>query len=124
MRDPLIKAADRCGGWDTRGDAPVSEPVSLPASPIGGLSCLCLRALEGDIAQSSPVPVICTSVVESSAGHGYGAASAGRAGATELRKGTRTDSSISSYMILTASSSSAGSGGAVSQDSDTRRSRT
>jgi len=65
-----------------------------------------------------------TSVMFSSDDQGLARDSERRGGATELRKGTRTDSSMSSYMILTARSSSAASGGVNSVGRDNNRSRT
>jgi hypothetical protein len=60
------------------------------------------------------------SVIDSFEVQGLATVSGPRDGATELRNGTRTDSSISSKMILTAGSSAAGSGGRSVQGSDNR----
>jgi hypothetical protein len=78
---------------------------------MGGVSSLWLRALDGDSDRSSREPAIYVSIMDSFDVHGLPKDSGGRTGATELRNGTSTDSSISSKMILTAGSSSAGSGG-------------
>ncbi len=83
--------------WDWRegrGDDPSAdgETTSLAEPTEGGLRPLEYRG------RSSTAPLIYVSVPES----GTVTVSEPRAGATEFRSGTRTDSSINSYMILTA----------------------
>lgn len=83
-----------------------------------------LRDLAGDNDRSSKDPAIYVSAIDSSEVHGLAYDPELREGATELRNGTRTDSSISSKIILTAGSNSAGSGGVKVEGSDIKRSRT
>ena len=64
--------------------------------PWGGLpSCWC-RDREGESDRSSKEAATCESVMLSSEVHGLEYDSGARIGATELRNGTRTDSSMSS----------------------------
>jgi hypothetical protein len=93
---------------------PLLLPVGLPS----------LRAFAGDSDRSSKDPAIYVSAMDSSEVHGLVYVSELRDGVTELRNGTRTDSSINSNMILTAGSNSAGSGGVYVQGNDINRSRT
>jgi hypothetical protein len=55
-----------------------------------------LRVLAGDSDRSSKDPAMYVSIMDSFDIHGLFSDSKGRVGATELRKGTSTDSSISS----------------------------
>lgn len=125
-RVPRPNAALKCEWWETRGDIPLNDIAAalLSISPIGGLSFRDRRDCAGDNDLSSKEPVIYVSVIDSSEVHGLGCDSELRGGATELMKGTRTESSINSYIILTAGSSSDGSGGVYVHGSDTNRSRT
>ena len=75
---------------------------------------LWFRVLAGDSDHSSKEPAVFVSIKESFDSQGLPKDSPDRTGAMELRNGTSTDSSMSSYMILTAGSSSAGSGGVCS----------
>lgn len=70
--------------------------MTISALLMGGVSSLWFRVLEGDSDRSSREPAIYVSIMDSSDAHGLPKDSEGRAGATELTNGTRTDSSISS----------------------------
>jgi hypothetical protein len=90
----------------------------------GGLPSLWDRVLDGERDRSSKDPVIVMSDIDSLDVQGLENDSVPRDDTTELRNGTRTDSSISSNTILTAGSSSVGSGGASAEGNESRRSRT
>jgi hypothetical protein len=68
------------------------ETMSIPL--FGGLPSL--RDLAGDKERSSKDPAMYVSVIDSLDVHGLEYDSETRDGATELRNGTRTDSSMSS----------------------------
>lgn len=103
-REPRPKAADKCDWCDNLGDGPLYdwETTSVPGPEDGGLSFLDLRVWVGESDLSSNDPAIYVSVIDSSDAHGLGCDSELRGGPTELRNGTSTDSSMSSYIILTA----------------------
>lgn len=86
----------------------------------GGLPSLGDRDFEGESDLSSTDPVMVVSDMDSLDVQGLENDSRPRPGATELRKGTRTDSSINSKTIRTAGSSSAGLGGDAAYGNDRR----
>ena len=86
---------------------------------------LLTRDRVGDSDRSSKEPVILyPSITESFDVHGLEYISAPGVKATEFKKGTSTDSSISSYIIFTAPSKEEGCGGVYVTGSDISLSRT